>query len=258
MISTTNTPNRSLLITGVSSGIGLATTRQLLKQNITIIGVGRHAEETNKDAANYIGCNFDLGRINDIPNWINTLSNQHQDAFNHLSGIICCAGQGRFGSLEKFSHQQIRDLMDINFTSHACLVRELLPELKQRAIQDPLGAHLIFIGSEAALQGGRRGAIYSASKFALRGFSQSLREECNRSNIGVSLINPGMVRTAFFNPLNFGPGLEPDNAILPEDVAETISMILGMRAGTVIDEINLSPLKKVIQFDQGPSGKKKT
>jgi NADP-dependent 3-hydroxy acid dehydrogenase YdfG len=83
----------------------------------------------------------------------------------------------------------------------------------------------------------------------LRGFSQSIREESADRNIGVSIVNPGMVRTNFFDDLSFKPGPNPDNAIEAEDVADAVLSIFSMRRGTVIDEINLSPLKKVVNFD---------
>ena len=104
------------------------------------------------------------------------------------------------------------------------------------------------MGSEAALAGGKRGAVYSAAKFGLRGLAQALRQECAASGLRVSIINPGMVQTEFFNGLDFRPGEAPDNYILPDDVALAVQMILEARQGTVFDEINLSPQKKVIRF----------
>ena len=96
--------------------------------------------------------------------------------------------------------------------------------------------------------GSKQGSLYCASKFGLRGFCQSIRDESRDKNVSVSLINPGMARTAFFDGLTFSPGDEPENAIEPEDIADLVITILGMRQGTVIDEINLSPLKKVLKF----------
>ena len=107
---------------------------------------------------------------------------------------------------------------------------------------------LIFIGSEAALAGGRKGAIYAASKFALRGLAQSLRQECATSGVRVALINPGMVQTPFYQGTHFTHGAAPENYIRPEDVAEAVLLILTARPETVFDEINLSPLKKVIHW----------
>ena len=115
--------------------------------------------------------------------------------------------------------------------------------MKQRA-----SGNIVFMGSEAALAGGRRGAVYSAAKFGLRGLAQSLRQECAASGLRVSIINPGMVRTEFFKELDFYPGKAPDNYILPDDVAVAVQMVLEARQGTVFDEINLSPQKKVVVF----------
>ena len=242
---------RTILVAGASTGIGRAITERLLAEGQQVIGLGRHIDSSGIDSPAFRPHAIDLAALYELPDRLRRLSAQ----FPEIDGLICCAGQGRFGSLEEFSCRQIRELMDLNFTSHACLVRELLPAMKKPR---PNQRHIIFIGSEAALQGGRRGAIYSASKFALRGFAQALREECARSRIGVSIINPGMVRTGFFDKLSFRPGPESDQAIQAEDVAAAVSMILDMRAGTVIDEINLSPLKKVIQFDSCTSTTEKT
>ena len=98
------------------------------------------------------------------------------------------------------------------------------------------------------MMGGRRGAVYSATKFALRGLSQALRQECAGSGVRVCIINPGMVRTTFFSELEFEPGIAQENYLLPQDVADTLIHVLSLRQGSVVDEINLSPLKKVIRF----------
>ena len=59
-----------------------------------------------------------------------------------------------------------------------------------------------------------------------------------------------MVKTSFFNNHDFMPGDDPSNAIEPDDIAKIVINILSIRKGTVIDEINLSPLKKVIKLDR--------
>jgi short-subunit dehydrogenase len=245
------TPARTILVTGASSGIGLAVTHRLLAGGHHVIGIARRFDDSVSENPRFHGCAIDLADLEALPQRLNELIATLVPPFSELTGLVCCAGRGRFGSLEEFSCQQIRELMDLNFTSQACLVRTLLPLLKQHAARAGTG-HILFIGSEAALHGGRRGAVYSASKFALRGFAQALRDECSRNTIGVSLINPGMVRTAFFDTLSFRPGPEDSQAIVADDVATVIDTILGMRPGTVIDEVNLSPLHKVIQFGGEP------
>ena len=109
-------------------------------------------------------------------------------------------------------------------------------------------ARYYIIGSEAALHGTQQGTVYSASKFALRGFAQALREEVSGCGIRVTLVNPGMVRTPFFSDLKFQPGPDDQHAIEAEDIASIIYQAMTTRDGSVIDEINVSPQQKVIDF----------
>ena len=232
-------PTRTILISGASSGIGRTTAELLLQHGHHVIGIGRDFSKCNFETTHFTAVEMDLGDIKALPDQLAALAKQHPN----VDAIINCAGQGRFGSLEEFSYKQIYKLMDLNFTSHAFVCRAFVPQLKTKT-----HSNIIFIGSEAALEGTQKGSIYCASKFALRGFSQALRQECSGTNIHISIVNPGMVKTDFFNELNFEPGADSNNFIEAIDVATTIKMILNSRPGTVIDEINLSPLKKVIQF----------
>ena len=75
---------------------------------------------------------------------------------------------------------------------------------------------------------------------------RALREECSRSGVRISLINPGAVRTGFYRDAPFRPGPSADNALEPEDVAKAVCGVLGSRPGVVFDEVNLSPLKRVL------------
>jgi 3-hydroxy acid dehydrogenase / malonic semialdehyde reductase len=234
-----HTIKRTVLVTGASSGIGRAVARNLLQQGHHVIGVSRDCRKFTRQMDNFNSVQLDLSQLYDIPQKIRPM----QQMFPGIDAVVFAAGRGQFGSLEEFSYAQIEALMAINFTSQVFLAKALLPSLKRNNNSD-----LIFIGSEAALKGSRKGAVYCAGKFALRGFTQALREECSKSNVRVCLINPGMVKTAFFENLTFEPGEDESNTILPEDVADAVSYVLGSRPQIVIDEINLSPLNKVIKF----------
>lgn len=235
----TESTTRTVLVTGASSGIGRAICQCLLDQGHAVIGVARDFSKAPLQSPS--GCEevIDFSDLGALPARLQALAK----AYPAIDGVVCCAGRGQFGSLEEFAYADIQALMDLNFTSQAFVARAFVPLLKRRGQGD-----LIFIGSEAALSGGRKGAVYSASKFALRGLAQALREECGRGGVRVCVINPGMVRTEFFDHLHFAPGDRPENYLLPEDVAETVALVLGSRAQTVFDEINLSPMKRVVQF----------
>jgi len=234
-----HTVKRTVLVTGASSGIGRAIAQNLLKLGHAVIGVTRDCRKFTRQMENFSPVQLDLSQLSELPKKIYQL----QQMFPNIDAVVFSAGMGQFGSLEEFSYSQIEALMTLNFTSQVFLTKALLPALKRKPNSD-----LIYIGSEAALKGSRKGAVYCASKFAVRGFTQALREECGKSNVRVCLINPGMVKTAFFEHLAFEPGDHNSNAILPEDVAAAVSFVLGSREQIVIDEINMSPLNKVVKF----------
>ena len=229
---------RKMLLTGAGGGIGRSIAALLLSSDWRIVGVGRDPARPGFGQKEFSQATIDLSDLEHLPEQLRLLANEHED----IDSVVCAAGVGRFGSLEEFSYQQIRELIDINLTSQLYVVRAFLPLLKRRGRGD-----VVLIGSEAALAGGARGAVYSATKFALRGFCQSLRQESAAAGIRVTLINPGMVRTGFFDQLDFEPGEDPTHAIVPEDIAVAVKMVLSARPETVFDEINLSPLKKVVR-----------
>ncbi len=233
------TNERTILVTGASRGIGRAISHRLLQEGYSVIGIGRSFPESSTEQSRFTPVTLDLAHLQQLPEQLGTLCKD----FPAINGIVCCAGYGRFGALEEFSPAQIKELIDLNLTSQILMAREFLPKLKRQG-----GGDLIFIGSEAALSGGKRGAVYSATKFALRGLAQSLREECAGSGVRVGIINPGMVESAFFDNLDFRPGKEDDQHLLPDDVSAAAWLMLGARPGAAIDEINLSPHKKVIRF----------
>lgn len=230
---------RTILVTGASSGIGRATARLLLSQGHQVIGLCRDRRRFLKHHPDFACVELDLAKLADIP----PAAKQIQTDFPALDGVVFAAGYGQFGGLEQFSFAQIEKLLTVNFTAQAFLTRALLPKLKQQT-----HANLIYIGSEAALKGSRNGSIYCASKFALRGFTQALRDECGKSAVRVSLVNPGMVDTAFFDTLSFAPGKQSGQALLADDVADAVAYILKAAPHCAIDEINLNPLSKVIEF----------
>lgn len=230
---------RTVLVTGASSGIGRAIAKMLLNQGHIVIGVSRDGSQFITPHPNFHILEMAFSHLASLAD----KAKQLEKTYPTLNTVIFAAGYGRFGSLETFSYRQIEDLMTVNFTSVAFLTRALLPKLKQQAAAD-----VIFIGSEAALIGKRKGSIYCASKFALRGFSQALREECSTSKVRVGLINPGMVNTNFFAELDFAPGDLPQQHLTAEDVAQAVNYWLNNSRHCVIDEINLSPLHQVVNF----------
>lgn len=228
---------RVVLVTGASSGIGEAIVDTLLQHGYFVIGVGSRASIEREQSENFRYEQIDLSDLRTLPNILKSLVKKHPN----LDTLVCNAGKGMFGSLEESSYDQINDLIALNLTSQIYLLRAFMPLLKRQGRGD-----IVLIGSEAALSGGRKGAVYCATKFGLRGFAEALREEVSKSGIRVTMINPGMVKTPFFDQLSFEPGHEPCNYILPSDVADAVQFVLSSNQNIICDEINLSPLKRVL------------
>lgn len=235
----TSLHERKVLITGATSGIGRATALHLLGLGAQVVGLGRDFSAWPADTPGFIRVPVDLGKLSDLPSTLKALARHHPD----VDAVLCNAGSGRFGSLEQHSYRQIEESIGLNLVQHIFVAKAFLPVLKRHEAAD-----LIFLGSESAVQGGPEGALYCAAKFGLRGLAQSLRKDCARAGVRVCLINPGMVDTPFFTDLDFRPDPDKCSHLRPEDIAEAIVLVLGAPRGTVFDEINLSPLKKVIRF----------
>ncbi len=233
-----NTSNEKLVgVKGGTSGIGLALVKAWLAEGYAVLGIAKSFEKAGLNHPNFSGRSINLADLDGLPEAMSLLLNEID---RPIKALINNAGIGRMGFLEQLSVKDIRLVMDTNLTSQVIVTKTFLPLLKKQGEGD-----ILFMGSEAALKGARQGSIYCASKFALRGFSQALREECGKSGVRITLINPGAVRTPFFEKLQFEPGLAAENAIEPEDIASAVSMVLAARSGTVFDEITLSPRNQV-------------
>ncbi len=227
----------TILITGSSSGIGKAIAQKLLTQGDRVIGIARDHSKFNPNHANYTAYTIDLNNVNACEAQFKLILKENPS----ITTVIASAGYGHFAELEQFSVTQMQQLMNVNFLSQAVLIKTFLPHFKTQKT-----GKVIIIASECALTGQKKGSIYCASKFALRGFAQSIRQECNQADVAITVVNPGMVATPFFDALHFKPGPDQANAITATQVADTIAMVMAMPTNCVVEEINLQPMKRVI------------
>ena len=232
---------KSALVTGSSSGIGKAITALLLQNGIKVIGLARDHSKFTPQQSNYYPISVDLSDITNLEKKIRSILKTYPE----ISIFISNAGYGDFRHLENFSTPQIQEFLNLNLISQIILCRNFTSHFKRDGSGD-----IIILGSEAALSGKKKSTLYSAAKFGLRGFSQALRDEVGASGIRVCLINPGLVRSPFFDNLDFEPGDLENNAIAPDDIAKIVFELLNTRNGTIIDEINLSPASNSINFKQ--------
>ncbi len=233
--------NSAALVTGASKGIGWAISQELMRNGIAVTGVARTFTKHNKldsdvnsaiDSRLFSQWPADLSDIDALAEKLSTLP-------ANIGTLVLNAGYGQFGGLEQFSVPQIRQLIDTNLVSNLILTKHYLPLMKQAG-----GGDIVIIGSESALQGGKAGSVYCASKFALRGFAQSLRADCSTANVRVHMINPGPVNSDFFSTLNFAPQSGEEFSLQPQDIAQAVLYALSQPRNVVNEEICVQPMKR--------------
>lgn len=227
-----NIKGSHVLITGGSSGIGKETARLLISKGAKVVITGR--DETKlKAVANDIGAiplHFDIGNLRSIPEMA-------RKAIELLGGkidtLINNAGIGAFPKLGEITAEELQSVYTTNVFGLALLTQEMVEPFKLQNY-----GNIINIGSTASLKGFPGGSVYAASKFAVRGMTQSWQAELRPFNIRVSLVNPSEVTTAFFNE-DKKEREEAANKLGPQDIAHAIVSALEMRDKGFVPEITV-------------------
>ncbi len=227
-----NVKNATVLITGGSSGIGKATAKLFVEQGAQVVITGRNKEKLDT-VAHEIGAtplHFDISDLKAIPA-------KAKETLEILGGkidvLINNAGIGNFPVLGEISEEDLMQVYTTNVFGLALLTQEFLPTFKTQQ-----AGTIINIGSTAALKGFARGSVYAASKFAVRGMTQSWQAELRKDNIRVCLVNPSEVTTAF-NAEDRAEREEAAKKLGGEDIAHTILSVVEMRDKGFIPEVTV-------------------
>lgn len=221
-----------VLITGGSSGIGKETAKQFITKGATVVITGR--DETKlKQVATEIGAIPLAFDISDLK----TIAEKAKEAATLLGGkidtLVNNAGIGVFPILGEITEADLQNVYNTNVFGLALLTQELLPIFKEQQ-----SGNIINIGSTASLKGFARGSVYAASKFAVRGMTQSWQAELRKYNIRVSLVNPSEVTTAFAET-DREERNEESNKLGSEDIAQTIISVVEMRDKGFVPEVTV-------------------
>jgi 3-oxoacyl-[acyl-carrier protein] reductase len=224
---------KHILITGGSLGIGKETARVLAEAGAHVVITGRD-EARLKQAAEYSGAYpivADVSRPEDIEITYNEFLKQSNGT---LDVLINNAGIGIFPTLLNSTFEDYEKVFRTNVFGAAMMARKAA----EIFIQQQKKGVIINIGSTASLRGFERGGIYAASKFALRGMTESWQAELRRQNIRVMQINPSEVATAFANPERIERDA-PDNKLRSQEIAYAILSVLQMDDRGMIPELSV-------------------
>lgn len=213
---------KNVYLTGSGGGIGSAIAQLLEKSSFRIVPIRSRLEDTR-------------ALIEEI------------EALRKVAPVdvlINGAGFGLFAPHEELSPAQINLMVAVNFTAPMLLANQCLLDLKAHQ------GHLIHISSIEAVRSSKWSALYSGTKAGLRHFSLALYEEVRKAGVKVTCINPDLVRTGFFNELNFEPSKGSDYALDPHELARTVLEVL--KNPGAITELTIRPVK--LGINKKPKG----
>lgn len=225
-----NLVNKYVVVTGVSKGIGNALCLQLLSKGAKVFGLGRTNTITHQ---NYLFIPCDVTKINEVNQAFDKIFKSTQ---NQIDILVNNAGLGYFGFLEETDPELWHQMFDTNVHGMYYCLRQALPVMKKQQF-----GHIINIASTAALEGMPQVSAYCATKWAVKGLSESLFREVRDYKIKVTCIYPGSTKTDFFRN---SPGIKPHNYMLmPEDVALCMVQALEMPDNFHTVNLEIRPLQ---------------
>jgi uncharacterized protein len=222
-----NVAGRTVLLTGATGGLGHAIARRLRAAGAQLVLTGRRSDVLEALAAETGGLTVAVDLADPVA--VDGLAAACAD----VDILVSNAGLPGSGQLSSFSVEEIDRALAVNLRAPMILARHLAQHMVARR-----RGHLVFMSSLAGKVGPVRGSVYSATKFGLRGFAQSLREDLRPSGVGVSAIFPGFVRDA---------GLFHDSGaqvpawvgtVAPEEVADAVMRAIEHNRG----EVDVAPI----------------
>ena len=222
-----------LIVTGASSGIGAETARHAAREGWRVV-LGARSEDKLRGLAEELGGEERARPIRcDVTSWEDQQAAVAAalDGFGRLDAIFANAGFGaKRGFLEE-TPEHWREMVLTNVYGAALSIRAVLGHFREQG-----HGHVLFTSSVA----GRRalpGSLYSATKFAVTAMGEALRQEVSDSDIKVTLIEPGMVDTPFFDEP------KPD-ALRDGDIARAVMYALSQPAHVDVNEILIRPIRQ--------------
>jgi len=191
---------RVWFITGASSGFGRALAEAVLRRGDRAVLAARRIAALESAAAHYGQSALPVRLDVTDPEARESAVEAALDRFGRINVLANIAGRGSLGAVEEFSPQQLREQMEVNFFAAAEMTRLVLPAMRAQA-----SGHILQLTSIGGLLAIGGFGPYCASKFALEGWSEALRDEVKAFGVRVTIVEPGAFRTEFAGPINMRP-----------------------------------------------------
>lgn len=199
------------LVTGATGGLGQAISRRLAAAGAKVVVTGRRQEAVDA-LADELGGRGVVAELSDPASVRQLLAEAGE-----IDILVANAALTGDGPLDSYDGDELRAQIDVNLTNPIELTRAVMPAMRDRG-----NGHLVYISSVSGYVPTPMTTLYAATKFGLRGFAHSLRQELHGTGVGVSVIYPGPISGAGMwakTGLESPPGMSTKT---PEDVAEAV------------------------------------
>jgi|SRR5579884_80780 len=222
------------VITGGSSGIGLAVARAMLSEGMRVAIAARKKETLSRALSELKKAAPGEDRVIAIPtdvavaSQVDAMVRETVAKWNRIDLLVNNAGIGQWVPLDQMSEAEWDRVQSVNLKGAFLCTKAVLPVMKQQR-----SGYIVNLSSLAGKEGAGGLAAYSASKFGLIGLTESLLEEAIEFQIRATAICPGYVAT----PMVAGVSVPPEEMIPPEDIGKIVIGLLHLSPVTVIKEI---------------------
>ncbi len=222
------------IVTGGSSGIGLAISEHLQNENFYVINADIQPPK-QKNSETYIFLKCDITKAKDVAKLSQLVQSNGEPTV-----LILNAGRGIHEKIREGDPEKWIQVIDLNICGTLRVLRAVLPFMHK--------GHVIFMSSVSALNPYPYGAVYAGTKSALNTIAETLRLE-ELPDIKVTTVSPGVVKTPFFeNMISGSNNVESTGwgAIHPNEIAETIIFILKQKKDIAINNITIRPSGQIL------------
>ena len=229
--------NKIILIVGGTGGIGSAIARKVSAEGARVVIAGRNrakaellAQELNSRGGDAYAIDVDVTN----PNSVKNLAQQVSSTLGKIDVLVNAFGQGIIKPLKEIKAENAKEIIDVNVFGTFLVTQTMVTYLNE-------DAQVLMFPSTMGKFIMRNSSVYSASKFAIQGFTKALTEELKRDQITFTLFYLGGVDTPFWDDERVQMRVKKEAMLSTEAVASTVVATLSLRGSAVVNEVVMQP-----------------
>lgn len=231
--------NKIVLIVGGTGGIGSAIAKNVSDQGARVVIAGRNRSKAEEIAKELNASGGDAYAIDvDVTNpaSVKNLAEQVASGLGKIDVLVNAFGQGIIQPIKDINPTDAKEIIDVNVYGTFLVTQTMIPFMNTEST-----SHVLMFPGTMGKFIMRNSSVYSASKFAIQGFTKALTEELKREKVQFTLFYLGGVDTDFWEDDRVQMRVKKEAMLTPEDVANTVAATLSLQGSAVVNEVVMQP-----------------